>query len=288
MSVAQKFRSAIAQGRLYRLVWVVPLIALVVAANIVIERVRQWGPEITIKFSDGGGLRVGQTPIKYRGVQIGEVVDIELSPDQKQVLVKARLKQSTASIASEGAVFWIVRPQFAGGDVVGLGTVLSGPEIQVLPGRGEARKVFTGLENPPVALEIPGLEVVLRASRPKSLKPNSPVYYRGVEVGLVRKIDLSADANAADIHVVVRQRYADLVRSGSVFWNASGASLKGGLFKGVTLEVESLRALLVGGIEFASPPQSAPAKPGAAFVLHEASRPEWLAWSPRIAIEKSD
>jgi paraquat-inducible protein B len=288
MSGEPQPRAARAPRRLYRLVWVIPLIAIVVAGKIVVERVREWGPEITIRFSDGGGLRVGQTPIKYRGVQIGEVVDVDLSPDHKQVLVKARLKHSTAPIASEGAVFWIVRPQLAGADVIGLGTVLTGPEIQVLPGRGDQRKEFTGLDNPPVALEVRGIEVVLRAPRPKSLKPNSPVYYRGVEVGVVGKIDLAPGAGAADIHLVIRQRYAGLVRSGSVFWNAGGASLTGGLLKGVTLEVESLRALLIGGIEFASPPNSPPVKPGTIFALHDAPRAEWLAWAPRVTLPAAD
>jgi paraquat-inducible protein B len=288
MSGEQKPKALRLPRRLFRIVWLVPLIALVVAAKIVIERVQEYGPEITILFSDGGGLRVGQTPIKYRGVRIGEVVGVELAPDLKQVQVKARLTHSSSSIASEGAVFWIVRPQLSGAEIIGLGTVLTGPEIQALPGSGAPRKLFTGLENPPVALELAGLEVVVRAPRPRSLRPNTPVYYRGVEVGVVRKIDLSPDSGAAEVRLLVWQRYAGLVRSGSQFWNLSGASLKGGLFKGVTLEVESLRALFAGGIEFASPPQSAPAKPGKVYALHDAPRAEWLAWAPRIAIPRAD
>jgi len=274
--------------RLFRFIWVVPLIALAVAAKIVVERLQEYGPEITVRFSDGGGLRVGQTPLKYRGVQVGEVTGVQLSPDQRQVLVKLRLSQSSARLAGEGAVFWIVRPQVSGAAVIGLGTVLTGPEIQVLPGTGAPLKEFTGLEDPPVALQDSGLEFVLRTARLKSLQVNTPVYYRGVEVGVVRKVELAPEATAADIHVFVRQRYADLVRGGSVFWNSSGASLSGGLFKGVKLEIESLRALLAGGIEFASPPHSAPARPGSRFLLHEAPRREWLAWAPTIAVPPPD
>ena len=274
--------------RLFRFIWVVPLIALAVAAKIVVERLQAYGPEITIRFSDGAGLRVGQTPLKYRGVQVGEVTGVELSPDQRQVLVQVRLSQSSAKLAGEGAVFWIVRPQVSGAAVIGLGTVLTGPEIQVLPGTGEPLKEFTGLESPPVALQDSGQEFVLRTARLKSLQMNTPVYYRGVEVGVVRKVELSPEATAADIHVFIRQRYADLVRSRSVFWNSSGASLSGGLFKGVKLEIESLRSLLAGGIEFASPPRSPPAKPGTVFALHDAPRADWLAWAPRIAIATAD
>lgn len=275
-------------SRLYRLVWVMPLVALLVAGKIVFERVQEYGPEITIRFSDGAGLRAGLTPIKYRGVQVGEVTGVELSADQKQVLVRARLRRSSAALASDGATFWIVRPQLSGAAVIGLGTVLTGPEVQVLPGNGKPRKEFSGLENAPVALEVTGLDVVLRAPRLKSLLPNTPVLYRGVEVGVVRKVDLAAEATAADVHVVIRQRYAPLVRRGSVFWNSSGASLSGGLFKGVKLEIESLRTLLAGGIEFASPPHSPQAISGSRFVLHDSPRPEWLAWAPGVTLPAED
>ena len=270
--------------RLFRLVWVVPLVAALVAGWLVLDRMREYGPTVVIKFADGGGLRVGQTPIKYRGVQIGEVTGIELSDDQKQVLVKARLRRSAATIARDGAKFWIVRPQVGLGNISGLGTVFQGPEIQASPGTGETKRVFAGLESAPVGFETPGLKIILRAERPKSVKPNSPVYYRGVEVGVVQKLDLGPNSASADIQVLIYERYASLVRQGSAFWNASGASVTGGLLRGIDVEIESLRALIAGGIEFASPDNSPRAKPGTVYFLHESPRREWLAWAPRIPV----
>jgi len=267
--------------------WAVPVVAAAVAAWLVYDRMRQYGPEIVIQFKDGGGLRAGQTPIKYRGVQVGEVTRLEVSTDREHVLVKARMQRNAASLASEGAVFWIVRPQVGWGNVTGLNTVISGPEIQLLAGKGEARVTeFKGLERAPVAMGASGLKVILKAVRPLSLRPNSPVYYRGVEVGVVQDIDLSRDSTAAEIHVIVWQRYAGLVRTGSAFWDASGVSVKGGLLKGMEVDFESFRALLAGGIEFASPEKSPPAKSGATFFLHDAPAKEWLGWSPRIPISR--
>ena len=95
----------------FSVVWVVPLVAAIVAGYLVYGRVQEFGLKITIKFKNGGGLKIGQTPINYRGVQIGEVTEIDLSDDQQEVLVKARLCRSAAPIAREGAVFWIVRPE---------------------------------------------------------------------------------------------------------------------------------------------------------------------------------
>ena len=266
--------------------WIIPLLAAAVAGWLIYERMRTYGPEITIQFRDGQGLQVGRTPIKYRGVQIGEVTGVEIASDRQNVLVKARLQRSAASLATEGAVFWIVRPQVGWGNITGLNTVISGPEIQVLEGRGEERRTyFAGREQAPV-VGAPGLKLVLKAERPKSLRPDSPVYYRGVQVGVVQAIELAPNATAADIHVVIWQRFAALVRTGSAFWNSSGAEVSGGVFRGLEVEIDSLRSLVAGGIEFASPEKSPPAKAGTAFFLHKDARPEWLAWNPKIPIPK--
>ena len=276
--------------RFARLVWIVPFLAVIVAVYVVVERWREFGPVITIQFADGGGLRTGVTPLKYRGVRVGEVTDVQLTEDLKHVRVKVRLERSAASIAREGATFWIVRPQVGIGNITGLGTVLTGPEIQALPGGdGKAKKdAFVGLDSAPVALEAQGLKIVLRTGRPKSVRPNSPIYYRGVEVGVVQAIDLAPGAMQADLKVLIHQRYAALVQPGSVFWNVSGVQMKAGLFSGLKINVESLQALAAGGIEFATPSAGgASVKPGTVFALHEGARKEWLAWAPKIQLSEA-
>lgn len=270
-----------------QVMWIVPIVAAAVAAWLVYDRMRQYGPEITIQFRDGGGLRAGQTPIKYRGVQVGEVTGLQISEDREHVLVKARLQRASASLASEGAVFWIVRPQVGWGNVTGLNTVISGPEIQILAGKGDKpAKEFVGLERAPVALGMPGLKIILKAERPLSLRPNSPVYFRGVEVGVVQDIDLSRDSTAAEIHLIIWQRYAALVRTGSAFWDTSGVTVRGGLLKGMEIDFESVRSLIAGGIEFASPEKSPQAKSGATFFLHASPQKEWLSWSAKVPVPR--
>lgn len=271
-------------------VWLLPVLAVLVAGFLVYDRLEEFGPTITIRFKDGSGIRTGQTPIKYRGVPVGEVTAVKLSADQEHVLVRARLARSAGAIAREQSVFWVVRPEVELGNITGLGTVISGPEIQVLPGSGEARTEFVGMDRAPVAFEGKGLRIVLRAANPQSLRRNSPVYYRGVEVGAVHDVALGSDAAVTEIQVHVRPRYAHLVRAGSVFWNVSGARVSAGLFKGVDIRVESLRSLVAGGIAFATPqhPGAQAVKDGAVFPLHAEPRSEWLRWAPRIALPSED
>ncbi len=271
--------------RLFQAVWVVPLLAIALAAWLVYAHLSKLGPEIAITFSEGAGLRPGQTPILFRGVQIGEVAEVGLTEDNQRVLVRARMQRSAESIAREGAQFWIVRPQLGWGNVTGLNTVLSGPEIHVLPGKGDPKTEFAGRDDAPVDLQSEGLRIVLRAERPKSVRVNTPVYFRGVEVGAVQRVELSRNSASADVQVLIYKRYTTLVREGSAFWLSGGASFTANLREGVRFELESLRNLATGGIEFATPSEKAPrAKQGAVYFLYQEPKQEWLGWTPRIGI----
>jgi paraquat-inducible protein B len=267
-------------------IWIVPLIAAIVAGYLVFQRSRAYGPTITIVFKDATGVKAGETWIQHLGVPIGQVVAVELAGDLEHAIVKARLMRSPVSVAREGSVFWIVRPEIGLENVTGLGTVISGPHIEVLPGTGTPKEEFAGVESSPVILERRGLKIILVTNRAGSLRPNSPVYYRGVEVGVVQDTQLSSDAKVVNVNVFVRQRYAGLVRSGSKFWNVSGVDFNAGLFRGVELKLESLRSLVAGGIEFSTPEdaESKPARNGMAFPLYAEPKKEWLDWSPKITV----
>src|ERR1700744_3774942 len=94
----------------FSLVWLVPIIAGVVAAWLVWEQVEKMGPSITVHFQDGSGLVANQTIVKYRGVRIGGVRSVKLSTDTKSVMVKIRLDRSATALAHSGSLFWVVRP----------------------------------------------------------------------------------------------------------------------------------------------------------------------------------
>ncbi len=276
------------------LVWAVPVMAALIAGYLVFERVHEAGPTITIRFHDGTGVRAGTTQLEYRGVAVGEVTAVTLGPEHNFVEVRVRLHRSAATLATEGSTFWVVRPEVGLNSISGLSTVVTGPEIQMIPGPAHGKepvpREFTGLDNPPAAPDRKGLVIILHTARLGFLKPHSPVYYRGVEVGTVEGTQLSSDSSEVNIEVFFSQHFAPLVRSGSRFWSVSGAELSGGIFKGIELKLESLPTLITGGIEFATPdgtPGTA-AHSGAQFQLSEAADKEWLTWAPRIALGKDE
>jgi paraquat-inducible protein B len=270
----------------FAVVWVVPVVAAIVTGYLVYGRLQELGPMITIRFHDGGGVKAGQTEVRYRGVPVGQVEEVELTDDHEYVLVKARLRRSAASIAREGSVFWIVRPEVAFGAVRGLSTVITGPYLQAFPGTGPPKTDFKGLERAPPTLGRSGIKIALAAAQLGSIRPGTPVYYRGIEVGSVVAIDLNRDATAAHATAFIEQRYARLIRSGSRFWNVSGVDVNVSLFRGVQISLESLRSLVTGGIAFATPedPNAIPVKEGTIFPLHDKPEKEWLEWRPKIPI----
>ena len=270
----------------FPVMWIVPVVAALVAGYLVYDQVRDWGPTITIRFKDGSGLKAGRTPILYNGVRIGEVKAVKLSDDLHDVVVEVRLLRSAASVAQAGSLFWIARLGSELQDFSNLGTVITGVYIQVLPGSGEPKSDFVGVEDSQAALEPDGLEIVLHTSRLGSLKPSSPVYYRGIQVGAVRTVRLSSNATQAEVLLQIKPRYVKLVRSSSKFWNASGAEVKLGLFSGLEVNVESLKSLVGGGIVFATQPdpKSKQERNGAEFLLYDQPMKEWLEWAPQISI----
>jgi paraquat-inducible protein B len=282
-------KAKVRRRRRFPVVWIVPVVAAIVAGYLVYGRFQEFGPTITIKFKDASGVRAGQTELRYRGVPIGQVVTIELSEDRTYAVVKARLRRETSAMAAEGSVFWVVRPDVRLGDISRLSTIITGPYIEVLPGSGKPRSEFIGLDSPPPIPERGGLRIILATSHLGSVRPGSPVYYRGIQVGSVTSTSLSRDATAVHVHGVIMRPYARLVRIGSRFWTVGGLDVNVSVLRGVEVNVESLRALVTGGIAFATPedPSSLPAKEGTIFPLHDKPRKEWLQWTPKILTDAS-
>jgi paraquat-inducible protein B len=268
------------------MVWIVPLVAAIVGAWLVFKYIRQMGPVISIEFSDGNEIEANQTTLKYRGVRVGDVLSVQLMPDAQHVEVRARLDKSAEGLARDGSVFWVVRPEVGAGGLSGLETIVSGPYIQVQPGDGKEQKKFTGVEEPPILKTSGGrLEFILTTPSLGSLTVGAPVYYRGMEVGSVRYFVLGQYSTAVEVHILIETNYAPLVRTDSKFWNAGGIGVHFGLFSGFSLSAETFKALVIGGIAFATPsPPGIRATNGNVFPLNEKVDEKWLKWSPVIAI----
>ena len=125
------------RGTRISVVWIIPILAAVVAIGIAIQRVMSEGPTITILFKAAEGLEAGKTFVKYKDVNIGQVTAVKLSTDHSKVEVTAKIDKSAADLMVEDAKFWVVEPRVTLSGVSGLGTLLSGNYIGFEVGKSE-------------------------------------------------------------------------------------------------------------------------------------------------------
>jgi paraquat-inducible protein B len=248
------------RARPFQLIWLIPIVAALVAGFLAYRAVSQRGPSITLTFRSADGLKAGTTKIRHKAVDLGTVDSIRLADDLSKVVVRVLMQHEATDELTDKARFWVVRPRLNAGNVSGLDTLLSGAYIELDPGTptntpAPARRDFTGLEEPPaIRSDEPGQSYVLQTTRIGGITSGSPVLYRDVTVGEVLRWDMSPDGQGFTVTIFVRNPFNRFVRVGTHFWDASGIGLDLGA-AGVQLRLESLQALLSGGIAFDTSPE---------------------------------
>ncbi len=252
-------------------VWLIPIVAALIAGFLAWRTLREQGSQITISFHGADGITAGQTKVRFKAVELGAVESVRLSSDLENVIVTVRMRREADSFLTENARFWVVRPRLSSGSLAGIETLVSGAYIEMDPGeRGNDKKYeFTGLETPPaVRSGEPGTTYKLTTERLGSLASGAPVFYRDISVGEVLDYDIGNGLGPVSLTVFVRAPYDKLVRVGSKFWNASGLSLQIGP-TGLHVELASLQAVLNGGVAFDAPrdPNAKPAPAETTFAV---------------------
>lgn len=249
------------------------------------------GQMIELEVASGEGLRKG-TALRFKGVDVGRVESLGLNAQRNGVLLKVKVFAAADLIARQGAQFWLVGPELGLMRSANLGTVVTGPYLEVLPPSMAAPSArhFVARSGPPSAqAQFKGLRLTLTTLQRGSLKAGLPVNYRGMAVGQISDLELAPNAEQVLVHILIDPRFSTLVHRGSQFWNTSGINLDVSLFDGARLRTESVETLIEGGIAFATPEdsrQGTAALPGQRFALHEQSQDEWLQWQPRIPLSR--
>jgi len=225
---------------------------LIVAAGLAYRTISERGPLITITFETGEGLEEGKTKLQYLSIPVGIVETIDLSKGAPGVIVEVRVKPEGAARITEGTRFWVVRPRIGSSGISGFETLLSGAYITLDPGPRDAKieRSFKGLEDPPMIIDQPdALRLELTTNDLGDISTGSPIYYRDIRVGKVVGYELGDKDQNITIHIAIAHKHANLVNANTHFWNVSGFELDAS-FSGIEARLESLRSLILGGIDF--------------------------------------
>jgi paraquat-inducible protein B len=238
-------------------VWILPVVVVIAGAFVAVREKLAEGTSIEITFHTADDLEPNKTKISYKAVEIGEVKEIRVSRDRKEVIVEARIHRDAADYLVQDTRFWVVRPRVTGANISGLGTLVSGAYIGVDVGHSSVpARTFTGLEVPPIVTSgLPGREYILHAGDIGSLTIGSTVFYRHMAAGQVVAYSLDPGGASVTIKVFINSPYDKFVTQDTRFWQASGVDMSIDS-EGVKLHTESIASILEGGVAFQSPRES--------------------------------
>ena len=239
------------------LIWLIPMIALLIALSLALKAYLNTGPMIDVSFRTAEGLEAGKTTVRYKNVNIGLVQQIDLAEDRSHVIAKVELRKSASNFAAKDTRFWVVRPRIGTGGISGIDTLLSGAYIDVDGGKSqEKERVFKGLETPPViSSDVPGKIFFLNAKDLGSLDFGSPIYYRRMNVGQVTAYKIAPDGQSIELQTFIRAPFDKFVTKDARFWQASGLDVSLNA-SGFSLNTQSLASIVAGGIAFGYPEDS--------------------------------
>jgi paraquat-inducible protein B len=245
---------------------------------------RAVGGQITLHAFDAGKISEGM-PIRYLGINIGQIQSLNLITAKNEVQAKAVLyPEYVETFARSGTRFSVITPQISAAGVEHLDTIFQ-PYINVEPGRGTPRRDFEIQETTiSDSRYIDGLSIVVEVPEAGSLDIGTPVLFRGLEVGTVTGLTLGSMSDRVMVKLRISKRYQYLVRNNSVFWLSSGYNLDFGLIGGV-VKTGTFNQFIRGGISFATPPGTplAPkAQDGKHFLLLESEPKEWREWGTAL------
>jgi len=291
-------RAVVKPERRVSMAWLIPLAAVALAAWLGLSAWRQRGVVITVQLPEGHGLKVGDL-VRYRGITVGEVREARLSRELDDIVVTVSLRKEADALARVGSRFWVVRPRLRLTQIEGVETLLGPRYLAVVPATPAApdaatprrQRDFVGLTEPPVVESIePGdLEIMLEAPQRGSLSPGAAVTYRQLRIGSVLSVGLASDGGGIEARIHVHKAFRQLIREQTRFWDAGGLRTDLSL-TGLTIELDSLEALLAGSVAIATPPPDEAGDAvltGHRFSLRPEREDDWLEWAPQIAVGSS-
>ncbi len=232
-------------------VWLVPLLALIIAGWMIYDHWAGQGPQITLVAENAEGIEAGKTKVKARSIDIGEVEEVSLSENYEQALIRIQMDEGTGDMLRDDARFWVVKPRVGLKGVSGLGTMISGAYIEMEPGReGRMIKRFEMMPRPPLSTsEDKGIRLRLTSMDVAKMDIGTPVHFNGYKVGCIEKVQFNMETGTINYRIFIRAPYDSLINDKVQFWLTPGFSLSS-TARGVEIRVDSLETLISGGISF--------------------------------------
>lgn len=247
-------------------------------------RAKSAGHLLTFIAEDASYLSKGMN-LRYMGLNVGEIEQIQLSKENKIIVTALISGNYMDMIAKEGSKFKIISPKIAASGIENIDSLLQ-PYIDIEIGNGKRKTKFLLSQSNPIKPKYShGLPIILETTDATNIMQESPVMYRGVEVGIVHRLELNGNGDRVLVHLLIGEKHQHLVRQNSQFWISSGYGMDIGL-TGVSINTGSMNQLLKGGISFSTPSSTViqpAAKANQRFLLQIKRPKEAPTWNSAVA-----
>ena len=213
------------------------------------------GIAIELKLPTAEGLALNQAEIRYLGLPIGKIEQLELSQDKSFVTAQAYLDPALENLVGDDTQFWLIKPKISVAGIQHLDTMLLGYRIQFSPASQPSSNRSFDVFNAQPAKEG-ALQITLIAEDSYGTVAGDPVMYKGLTIGSVQSLDLNEDHQIA-IEVIFNPKYKDRVKTNSRFYIHSALSMDASLQRGLSVKVQPVDTALTGGIALYQPAKEA-------------------------------
>ena len=182
-----------------------------------------------VLFSENlGSLEVG-SPILYRQVKVGTVQSYQFSrKHEKRLLIGVHIEPEYANLVNGSTPFWNASGITLTGGLSGI--QIKSESLQSLMAGGISfdtpkpnvplkRKIPTfRLNESQEAANLSGIPVTIKVADADGLKVGTPIRFKGLDVGKVEAVDLSADLQSVLLKARITEVPERIARVGTQFW----------------------------------------------------------------------
>lgn len=231
-----------------------------------------------------------KSPIFFKNIHVGEVVDINLEKSGKTIRTTIFIYKQFTPLLSKKSVFWLQSGikfdaniadglEFSAGPLTSL---IHGGISFTTPDKLQKKKNYPPEEGAEFLLfdsyrdavsSIPELQrtgkmIKIVSSDAGSISLNAPILHKNIKIGEIEDLTLSKDRQSVTIDCFIYQEYAAIVDQKTRFFNNSGLKISGGL-EGIKLQTGTVQTIVAGGISSINLEHSLAKNPSAPYKLFD-------------------
>ena len=171
-----------------------------------------------ISFPEANGIEEN-TPIIFRGIEIGKIVEVTLNKDFLRT--KAFVYEEYKYLLSDKTKFFIEEPVVSLDGVKNLGNIIKGNYVGLDYKKGELKNNFIAINKKDINSINNSIKIELLSENLNSISEKSKIYYKNIEIGRVEKYALTPDLKNVKISISIDEKYKDLINDDNLFYDMS-------------------------------------------------------------------